>query len=291
MLHKMIDIYKCHNPKFNNMMGINNLINDICVKLELEPIAPPTIIPFYYGKVVEDDGISAFVLLKGGHFTIHTFYKRRCAFIDLLFDDFEGVVLEKLLIHHGYFKEKKIKINAREVDRNCKNSLININKMNKFDEDIENNFAGFGPHYMVTATVKEDLTFEQIYSILDKMPYLAEMTPITRPFIIKDKIVNANYISGIIIIAESHIAIHFDKVNKKLYFDLFTCRPLPADKIKSAFLEQFNHLIDYGQPILDVLIERGQDHVYAINKKKTSKFRTNWKKGTWIENIGLPVKK
>ena len=123
------------------------------------------------------------------------------------------------------------------------------------------------------------------------MPYLAEMTPITRPFIIKDKIVNANYISGIIIIAESHIAIHFDKANRKLYFDLFTCRPLPAEKIKSAFLGQFNDLIDYNKPILDVLIERGQDHVYAINKKKTSKYRKSWKKGTWIENIGLPVEK
>jgi S-adenosylmethionine/arginine decarboxylase-like enzyme len=48
----------------------------------LNPIAPPNIIPYYYGKVKEDIGISAFILLEGGHVTIHTFPKRECYFID-----------------------------------------------------------------------------------------------------------------------------------------------------------------------------------------------------------------
>ena len=290
MLHLMLDVYKCNNPKFNNMLSINNLINDICTQLDLKAIAPPVIVPFYYGKVADDDGISAFVLLEGGHFTIHTFYKRRCAFIDLLFNEFEGAHLIKLLYKRASdFKNKKllsenVNINDWEIDRNCKNSFISIDQINKFKNGIENTFSGFGPHYFVTVQCKKTLTLERIYEILDHMPQKAHMTPITRPFVVYDQIDDPEFISGIVVIAESHISIHYDTAEKKLYFDMFTCRPLPADVMKRAFFDMFADIIDEST-MIDALIERGQDHVYAINAKKKSTIRTNWTKNTWIENI------
>ena len=60
------------------------------------------------------------------------------------------------------------------------------------------------------------------------------MTPITRPFVVYDKIDDPQFISGIIVIAESHISIHYDTKTNKLYFDMFTCRPLPSETMKSA---------------------------------------------------------
>lgn len=290
MLHMMLDIYKCNNPKFNNMLSINTLINDICTQLELKAIAPPVIVPFYYGKVADDDGISAFVLLEGGHFTIHTFYKRRCAFVDLLFSEFEGEYLIRLLKKRASeFKSRKpisetVQINDWEIDRNCKNAFIGIDQINKFKKGIENSFSGFGPHYFVTVNCKKPLTLEKVYNILDHMPKKACMTPITRPFVVYDQVDDPEYISGIVVIAESHISIHYDLQRKRLYFDMFTCRPLPSDVMKQAFFDMFSEYID-KKSMIDALIERGQDHVYAIKAKSKSKLRLDWKKNTWIENI------
>ena len=290
MLHMMLDVYKCNNPKFNNMLSINNLINDVCIQLGLKAIAPPTIIPFYYGKVADDDGISAFVLLEGGHFTIHTFYKRRCAFIDLLFNEFEGEYLVKMLkkraseYKNGQVISDDVNVNDWEIDRNCRNSFVSIDQINKFKRGIENSFSGFGPHYFVTAKCKKPLSMEKIYGILDHMPQKACMTPISRPFVVYDQVDDPEFISGIIVIAESHISIHYDIAEKKLYFDMFTCRPLPSNVMKKAFLDVFADIIDKNS-MIDALIERGQDHVYAIKSASKSNIRKNWKKNTWIENI------
>lgn len=290
MLHMMLDVYKCNSPKFNNMLSVNNLINDICTQLNLKPIAPPIIIPFYYGKVADDDGISAFVLLEGGHFTIHTFYKRRCAFIDLLFDEFEGEYLVKMLakrasaVKKGQAIYEGVHVNDWEIDRNCKNSFISIDQINKFKRGIENSFSGFGPHYFVTANCTKPLSLERIYEILDHMPQKARMTPISRPFVVYDQIDNPEFISGIVVIAESHISIHYNVAERKLYFDMFTCRPLPSDVMKEAFFDVFADIID-KRSMIDALIERGQDHVYTIKTKAKSTIRGNWTKNTWIENI------
>lgn len=290
MIHIMLDIYKCNNPKFNNMLSVNNLINNVCEQLQLKAIAPPIIIPFYYGKVADDDGISAFVLLEGGHFTIHTFYKRRCAFVDLMFSEFEGEYLVKMMRKRAsvYKTEKKtgdeVQINDWEIDRNCRNSFVSINQINKFKKGVENSFSGFGPHYFVTATCKKALTMQDIYNILEHMPQKAHMTPISRPCVVNDQVDDPEFISGIIVIAESHISIHYDIAAKKLYFDMFTCRPLPSDVMKTVFFEMFADIIDQDA-MIDALIERGQDHVYAIKSKSKSTIRTNWKKNTWIENI------
>lgn len=290
MLHMMLDVYKCNNPKFNNMLSINNLINDVCTQLGLKAIAPPTIIPFYYGKVADDDGISAFVLLEGGHFTIHTFYKRRCAFIDLLFNEFEGEYLVKMLkkraseYKNGQVISDDVNLNDWEIDRNCRNAFVSIDQINKFKKGIENSFLGFGPHYFVTAKCKKPLSMEKIYGILDHMPQKACMTPISRPFVVYDQVDDPEFISGIIVIAESHISIHYDIAENKLYFDMFTCRPLPSNVMKKAFFDVFADIIDKNS-MIDALIERGQDHVYAIKSAAKSTIRKNWKKNTWIENI------
>lgn len=51
---------------------------------------------------------------------------------------------------------------------------------------------------------------EECFDFLDEFVYQINMDPITRPYVIKDKVENSNFLSGIIIIAQSHISIHYD---------------------------------------------------------------------------------
>src|SRR3989475_13106122 len=45
---------------------------------------PAFVLPYYNGVVPEDCGVSAFVFLAGGHFTLHTFSFREAYFADLV---------------------------------------------------------------------------------------------------------------------------------------------------------------------------------------------------------------
>ena len=74
MQHIMLDAYNTQNNELlNDLKYTYDSMVKICKKLNLKQVMPPVLVPYYYGQVIEDDGISAYVLLKGGHFTIHSF--------------------------------------------------------------------------------------------------------------------------------------------------------------------------------------------------------------------------
>ena len=73
MIHILVDSYGCSTERIDNLMDVYEVINKVVNTMGLNAIMPPQLIPYYYCEVPEDVGISAFVLLKGGHFTIHTF--------------------------------------------------------------------------------------------------------------------------------------------------------------------------------------------------------------------------
>ena len=92
----MIDCYGSKNHSLENLVYINDTLNKIAYNLNLDPIATPYLIPYYYGSVKEDIGVSAFLLLKGGHITIHTFPLRECYFVDVFsVKDFDQVINRK----------------------------------------------------------------------------------------------------------------------------------------------------------------------------------------------------
>ena len=86
MLHMMLDAYGATEGRLNDVKFINNSLNSIAEKLGVIPVAPPFLLPYYYGVEPEDIGISSFLFLKGGHITIHTFPLRECYFVDMVFD-------------------------------------------------------------------------------------------------------------------------------------------------------------------------------------------------------------
>ena len=64
---------------------VQEMLEEIPCHLGLEPAMPPFLLPYYNGVVAEDCGISAFVVLRGGHFTLHTFSFREAYFADIVF--------------------------------------------------------------------------------------------------------------------------------------------------------------------------------------------------------------
>lgn len=251
MLHIMLDMYGCESEQANDLKSIYEIINKVINELSLKAIMPPLLVPYYYGKVKEDDGISAFVLLKGGHFTIHTFPERECYFVDLLYDGFFGE--DKLITCLGRelpFAEKKIHV----VDRR-----FNIEDQCKFSSIDEN--LDFGPHYLIKTTGKCELSMEQIYHFLDALPTEINMDPIMRPVVITDKVKNHSIISGLTVIAQSHIALHYYKNSGLAYIDIFSCSFINCDNLISVVKEKL------GIECESVLISRGSKHSHKLAQR------------------------
>ena len=73
MKHVMLDCYGANERQLNDVRLINEVLSKLTYRLKLKPIEPPHLLPYYYGSVKEDIGVSGKVLLLGGHVTIHTF--------------------------------------------------------------------------------------------------------------------------------------------------------------------------------------------------------------------------
>ena len=216
MNHIMIDCYGANETRLDDISGINELLSEITSSLALAPIMPPFLLPYYYSKSALDVGISAFVLLVGGHITIHTFPQRECVFIDMLVD--------------GYFDPKKLRDILQKYFMYTSENVVRterryLDKSISADRILPNDYCGegdFGPH-IIARIENVETSFEKIYDILDKMPWKINMTPISRPYVLKSSATDPKYISGIVMIAQSHIAFHYDLELKTLYCDLFSC--------------------------------------------------------------------
>jgi S-adenosylmethionine/arginine decarboxylase-like enzyme len=89
----MLDCYGANERQLDDVKLINEVLNRLVYKLQIKPIEPPHLLPYYYGSVKEDIGVSGKLLLLGGHVTIHTFPLRTCYFVDIFYDgDFICVV-------------------------------------------------------------------------------------------------------------------------------------------------------------------------------------------------------
>ncbi len=111
--------------------------------------------------------------------------------------------------------------------------------------------ADFGPHYMIKAKIENAPTLGDFMDILDSLPAKIGMHPITRPCVLKDNINNPTYLSGIAVIAESHIAMHYNMQSKEVLMDIFSCKTVDEDK----YLEVMSKMFDEYK---DVLILRGR---------------------------------
>lgn len=261
----MVDAYGCDSPRMDNLKSIYDSIVKITSYVGVKTIMPPSLVPYYYGTVREDDGISAFVLLKGGHFTIHTFPQRECYFVDMVYDGYvnEAKILEVLRMELPYKKEN-INTLDRRFDVEKQLELTGIDEM-----------RDFGPHYLMHNLEEVNLDMDEIFTFLDKLPVLINMDPITRPLVITDKVYDSEIISGITVIAQSHIALHYYKAEKRFWLDVFSCSFIDCDHIIRTIEEML------GVPCEWRLISRGSKHTSKLTERNEYISRFN----SWQENI------
>lgn len=97
-----------------------------------------------------------------------------------------------------------------------------------------------GYHYMINAyhcndNIKDK---EVIRRMLIELPEIIDMNRLSEPFITDLDVKNPG-VSGFVVIAESHIAIHTFNKNNILWLDVFSCKPFSEqiilNYIKSCF--------------------------------------------------------
>ena len=265
MFHIMLDAYGAYSERLDNMRSVYEVIHKITAQLSLTTVMPTVVVPYYYGTVKEDDGISAFVLLKGGHFTIHTFPQRECYFVDVLYDGF--VSEDKLidLLSHELPFEKKI---LNSVDRRFK--MEQQCEFNKIDSDCD-----FGPHYLIKTKNKHDWNMEDIFHFLDALPAEINMSCIMRPVVVTDKIEDYTIISGITVIAQSHIAVHYFKNENIAYIDIFSCSFVSGEMVNNEIKRRLKSECEIA------LISRGGKHAHKLAQRSDVIARYD----TWLKNI------
>ena len=265
MRHMMLDCYGAPNFCLDDVMGIYNLLNGIVDIAELTPVAPPSLIPYYYCDDPEDVGISAYLFLKGGHITIHTFSKRECYFVDIMSPEFFGaeIIYKYLEVNLPFNKAvSNYRTNDRRVDDNDSADVSDLD---------------FGPHLIGRVIPKKPLTLDSAFNALERLTYAADMQQISRANVIKDSNTQPSYIQGIVVIAQSHISLYYDTADNIIYFDLFSCAYFDYSKVETIVTELLGEIENIG------LVCRGDKYVLSRSSNIESNILQRGKK--WQKNI------
>jgi len=261
----MMDCYGAVNFKLDDMTGIYNLLNGIANVAKVAPVAPPTLIPYYYCEDKEDVGISAYMFLKGGHITIHTFSKRECYFVDIMYDGFFNAELV------SNYLEANLPFN-----KGISNYCVNDRRVTEQSEEKVTS-EDFGPHLVGRIRPKREITLDSAFNALERLVKAADMMPISRANVIRDNNEKPTYIQGIVIIAQSHISLYYDIDNEVLYFDLFSCAYFEFSKVEAIITELFGELESMQ------LVKRGDK--YVISRREDVDLNISKISARWQQNL------
>lgn len=240
MLHFTMDGFGGHRSRFDDLRLIHELLEELPVRLGLTPAMPPMLLPYYNGVEPDDCGISAFVFLAGGHFTLHTFSFRECYFVDLV-------------APHAY--------DAREAQAFIQTALPvrtvethTTRRPKSFDEIPVHPDEDFGPHLLLNI---EDYSgprdMDGLFKLFDNLPPRIDMTPIMRPYVLRSTTQEGRpVLSAMTMIAESHIALHVEEDTGNAYFDIFSCKFFDTEPVLRELLHAFP-----GKSHTKQLISRG----------------------------------
>jgi S-adenosylmethionine/arginine decarboxylase-like enzyme len=265
MNHFICDGFKGFRSRFDDIELVYELLEDIPLKLGLQPVMPPFILPYYNGVEPEECGISGFVFLLGGHFTIHTFSFRESFFADLVSPSpFDCDILKELL-RAGLPCSV---LNARSVSRT---------PGWKSDSTIDRK-EDFGPHLFLDIDgYAGPVNMDGLFDVFDTLPSNIKMTPIMRPYGLKTAAGNGNSIISIMtMIAESHICMHVFLERRIAFFDIFSCRFFDAERVLDKLRQLFPGTYRNAK-----LIARGMNYNAEINSRMISAGRSR----AWVSAI------
>ena len=263
MLHYMLDAYGADQENSNQMLCVNELLLKVLQDLSVVPIMPPFLLPYYYCDDPADGGISAFCFCRGGHITIHTFPYRGCYFADVFCDNFFTT------------QEAEKAFTGRLFARKVKSVLVDRRFPDSFPNTAESDSDDFGPHYLIRID-DIDLDMPGIFVLLDNLPQKINMLPITRPYVMYDKTQNPSFVSGIVLVAQSHISIHYDMAARSAYMDIFSCKFLDDATIHRVADDLFGGKARYH------LVIRGSKYMWNTQSARAAIERS----AAWRNNIG-----
>lgn len=266
MNHFVLDAFNGYRSRLDDILLVQEILEEIPSKLGIKRVMPPFILPYYNGVVPEDCGITAFVLLAGGHFTIHTFSFREVYFVDMVTP--EPIDSDKL---------KELLIGALPAERTS-SFLLERERRETYPKFIEINEAlDFGPHlFLDFQGYKGPKTMDELFACFDTMPFEIDMTPIIRPYTIKNTFHGEQVTSIITMIAESHISLHYFEKSQRAYLDLFSCRFFDANKVVPTLKEMFK-----SDSVSETMISRGNKYQHFKNDVASQSEHAR----LWLDNV------
>jgi S-adenosylmethionine decarboxylase len=103
---------------------------------------------------------------------------------------------------------------------------------------------GYGPHLMFdlndcNSAILDDL--EACFRLLNELPEKIGMTKITQPYVFKysGPVPGDEGITGVTIIAESHISLHTYPKKNFVFVDIFSCKPFDVEGARDHVIQFF----------------------------------------------------
>ena len=123
----------------------------------------------------------------------------------------------------------------------------------------------FGPHITIDlkGCPKEILSdYSLHFNFLKMLPSLVDMTPITQPYVFpySGLIPEDKGITGIVIIAESHLSVHSFEEKGYSFVDIFSCKDFDIEKAIEIIIDIFKpESYDLN------IVKRGKDFPRVLN--------------------------
>ncbi len=104
---------------------------------------------------------------------------------------------------------------------------------------------GFGPHLMLDCRQCHpgkigDVAY--VFEVLNTLPVQVGMTAITQPYVFPyaGLVPEDRGVTGMVVIAESHLSFHSFTEKDYFFFDLFSCKPFDVDAAVQFVLKAFD---------------------------------------------------
>lgn len=104
--------------------------------------------------------------------------------------------------------------------------------------------SGFGPHLMLDlkdCNIDKLNDMRWVFDLLDRLPDEIGMTKITQPqvFPYSGLVPEDEGITGLVVIAESHITVHTFTKKNYVFIDVFSCKPFDYELTKQKLIDAF----------------------------------------------------
>jgi S-adenosylmethionine/arginine decarboxylase-like enzyme len=146
-------------------------------------------------------------------------------------------------------------------NKNTSNIEIRDRDIASFNMVPYNKDGDFGPHILLDLEATSLPNMETFFDFLENLVSKINMDPICRTTVLKSSPVNPKYLSAIIVIAQSHISLHYNYETEKIYADIFSCAPFDYSSLDQEFK-------DLGTIISNELVVRGTKHIDRVKSIK-----------------------